>query len=330
MYKLTFFACGLFFATTVNAQFSGIFKDLSTIVEDIKKSQSTQKSSEVAKSPSQPQTQSLNEKSPVEFPEELLGKYAVGSSKKSCSDSLRAEKLTDVWPGIVIKKDNTQAETIICSPKSIDFKDGKFITSEKCENMGEEWEENTSYQINGDNLIIKKNSELQSFVLCERPKVAVACSNDEHSVFEDTTGKKNMAICAHPKKPPFSRIQYRFGPKEGAELVYSADKKNGNKFYFASETLAPALSIEYFWFSIGKNNYAVIDCSGGGCGNGGIVVTKGEKVISKQKFIISNYGKSLNYSGLLSLDSNGKFVSESNLIEEKYFPNESAPASLYE
>lgn len=336
MYKSIIFIT-LFFANSVaNAQFGGLIKDLSSIADSVKKTQATPSSSEAPSLPaaktkaeeSAPLRKTEKDSTPVEFPSELLGKYAPGINKKACAELKKAEKATDVWTGISIGKTQSQYENIICIPSKIDFKNGIYSAPESCENMGEEWKTNATYKLSGDILEIKYNDKSQSFVLCERPKVVVSCGKDELSVFENTTGKKDMAICAYPKQAPFSKIEYRYGPKEGAEIIYLADQKNKNKFYVTTESIDRNSAITYIWFTIGEMSYAAIECNSG-CGPGGIVVTKGKNVLSKQKFTENLKGTLLESSGIFSFDSNNKFTTKTNLIEEKYFPVESAPGSLF-
>jgi hypothetical protein len=113
---------------------------------------------------------------------------------------------------------------------------------------------------------------------------AQKCVQGEASLYVGSTGKKVALICASPAKPPFTKIEYRFGSADKNELTFSADMTNGKKFYVTNEAYEPRASLSHLWFSNGDTSYIISECTGGMCPHsGGIVVAKGSKIIARIK-----------------------------------------------
>ena len=122
------------------------------------------------------------------------------------------------------------------------------------------------------------------------PSWAQKCAASEATLYEGTTGKKGILVCATPAKPPYSKIEYRFGPAEKAEMTYTADAASGRKFFASSEALQPRASLSHLWFTNGDTTYVITQCIGGNCPHsGGIVVAKGKKIIARIKAKESNF-----------------------------------------
>ena len=60
---------------------------------------------------------------------------------------------------------------------------------------------------------------------------AQKCAANEVALYEGNTGKKGILVCATPTKPPYTKIEYRFGTPEKIEMTYTADAASGRKFY---------------------------------------------------------------------------------------------------
>jgi hypothetical protein len=113
---------------------------------------------------------------------------------------------------------------------------------------------------------------------------AQKCSGQEATLYEGTTGKKTALVCASPAKPPFSKIEYRFGNADKVDLSFVADSAGGKKFFAASEAYAPRASLSHLWFVNGDTTYVISECLGGMCPHqGGIVVAKGKKILARIK-----------------------------------------------
>jgi hypothetical protein len=116
------------------------------------------------------------------------------------------------------------------------------------------------------------------------PAWAQKCAASEATLYEGTTGKKGILVCATPAKAPYSKIEYRFGPAEKAEMTYTADAASGRKFFASSEALQPRASLSHLWFTNGDTTYVITQCIGGNCPHsGGMVVAKGKKIIARIK-----------------------------------------------
>lgn len=114
--------------------------------------------------------------------------------------------------------------------------------------------------------------------------MAQKCLPGEATLYEGNTGKKVVLVCASPAKPPFSKIEYRFGTADKNELTYSADMGNGKKFFATNEAYEPRASLSHLWFVNGDTSYIISECIGGMCPHsGGIVVAKGKKIIARIK-----------------------------------------------
>lgn len=141
------------------------------------------------------------------------------------------------------------------------------------------------------NLTMNMNSHryFQAFALvlacmASAPSWAQKCAAGEATLYEGTTGKKGVLVCATPAKPPYAKIEYRFGPAEKAEMTYTADAASGRKFFASGEALMPQASLSHLWFVNGDTTYVISECIGGRCPHtGGIVVAKGKKIIARIK-----------------------------------------------
>ena len=142
---------------------------------------------------------------------------------------------------------------------------------------------------------------------------AQACELGERALYKGLTEKKQVVICASPAKPPFQKIEYRFGTAEKVELTYTADKANGKKFYASTEAISPRASLSYMGFNNGDTTYVIAECYGAGiCPQYSelLIVAKGKKVVAKIKLTESNF----------SVDGVTDFgKSSDNLIEVKDF-----------
>lgn len=113
---------------------------------------------------------------------------------------------------------------------------------------------------------------------------AQKCLPGEATLYSGNTGKKTALVCASPAKPPFSKMEYRFGTADKTELTYTADTGNGKKFFAASEAYEPRAGLSHLWFVNGDTTYVLSECIGGMCPHsGGIVVAKGRKIMARIK-----------------------------------------------
>ena len=118
------------------------------------------------------------------------------------------------------------------------------------------------------------------------------CEPGERALYKGLTEKKQVVICASPAKPPFQKIEYRFGTADKVELAYTADKSNGKKFYASTEAINQRASLAYMGFNNGDTTYVIAECYGGGiCPQYSnlLIVAKGKKVIAKIKLTESNF-----------------------------------------
>jgi hypothetical protein len=138
-------------------------------------------------------------------------------------------------------------------------------------------------------IIMKLSNRLSALALllmavAGTPAWAQKCAASEATLYEGTTGKKGILVCATPAKAPYSKIEYRFGPAEKAEMTYTADAASGRKFFASSEALQPRASLSHLWFTNGDTTYVITQCIGGNCPHsGGMVVAKGKKIIARIK-----------------------------------------------
>jgi hypothetical protein len=101
------------------------------------------------------------------------------------------------------------------------------------------------------------------------------CGTNEATVFSCKIEEKIVSICAFPKKPPFSSIEYRFGEKNSLEITYVASKKNKKNFFYYIEPAGPKALINEVWFNRDEYRYMVSQCIGGDCAHdAGLIVYK--------------------------------------------------------
>ena len=137
--------------------------------------------------------------------------------------------------------------------------------------------------------IMKHSSPVASLALVliafvGAPAWAQKCASGEATLYEGTTGRKGILVCATPAKPPYSKIEYRFGPADKAEMTFTADAASGRHFFATNEALQPRASLSHLWFVNGDTTYVITECIGGNCPHpGGIVVAKGKKIIARVK-----------------------------------------------
>jgi hypothetical protein len=129
------------------------------------------------------------------------------------------------------------------------------------------------------------SSALFAMLLFTSAANAQNCEPGERALYKGLTEKKQVLICASPAKPPFQKIEYRFGTADKVELTYMADKANGKKFYAGNEAIDQRASINYLWFNNGDTQYSLFECWGGNCPsqNNLLVVSKGKKILAKIK-----------------------------------------------
>ena len=133
------------------------------------------------------------------------------------------------------------------------------------------------------NNVLKSTALVLAALACA-PSLAQKCAASEATLYEGSTGKKGILVCATPAKPPYSKIEYRFGPAEKVEMTYTADAASGRKFFASNEALQPRASLSHLWFVNGDTTYVITECSGGNCPHpGGISVAKGKKIIARIK-----------------------------------------------
>lgn len=234
---------------------------------------------------------------PNDYPPDLLGKYVVSSNSdpKACDNpsvTIEArQRFNDVDAGCQIVK--------------INLIEGKYAADEKCGREDSKWTQKSTFELGGSQLRIKENSKYQGASLLTLRKcsstnvvasqtnslkaITVKCNSNENVIFSGTTGKKDVSICATPSKPPYSKIEYRFGDKEKVELAFEASEKNSKKIFADYETVSPRANATFLWFQNGDTTYAVALCNGGDCkSDGGLLVAKGKKVISKIKLKVDS------------------------------------------
>jgi len=125
---------------------------------------------------------------------------------------------------------------------------------------------------------------ISGFGLVAMSAAAQKCMPTEATLYEGSTGKKVALVCASPAKPPFSKIEYRFGSQEKNEMTYTADLANGMKFFATNEAYDPRAGLSHLWFINGDTTYIISECIGGMCPHsGGIVVAKGKKILARIK-----------------------------------------------
>ncbi len=120
--------------------------------------------------------------------------------------------------------------------------------------------------------------------LAALPAGAQPCAPGEAPLYAGTVGRKSARVCATPAQPPYTRIEYRFGPPGTIELAYAADAANGQKFFASNQALMPRASLSHLWFVNGDTTYVITECIGGRCPHGGgIVVAKGRRIMARIK-----------------------------------------------
>jgi hypothetical protein len=151
---------------------------------------------------------------------------------------------------------------------------------------------------------------------------AQKCQPGEATIYSGNTGKKMALVCASPAKPPFSKMEYRFGTADKTELTFTADTGNGKKFFATNEAYDPRAGLSHLWFVNGDTTYILSECIGGMCPHsGGIVVAKGNKIIARIK--VKDGGFSA--GDVVDFDAS---KSKSSLVQIKY-PDGVDVSSLY-
>lgn len=295
--------------------------------------------SEESKAPPPAPAAAPAEPAKAQYPIELIGKFASASlGKNPCALAEKADEQTDMWPGLYITAEGLQSEGLYCIPKKVEGGDGKYTIVESCSgDGGDPTESNPQYEINGKELkatyIENGKPSTYKYVAC-KPKVKVACGIDTQTIFQGTAGKKQMAICAFPSKGPITQVEYKYGPKDDAEMIYVADASNNNRFYVDSETVDPRANVTYIWFQAGDTYYAVASCMGGMCkAEAASVVVQDGKFVSKIKFTAKG-NDSLqvgNENVFVINNSDYKLVSKTDLIQQKQFPEslKRSPAEMF-
>lgn len=273
------------------------------------------------------------------YPSELVGKFAnIALGKNPCAMAEKAEAQTDMWPGLDITPEGLASEGLYCTPKKVEGADGKYTVTESCSgDGGEAFDSNPQYEINGKELkaTYVKDGKLTTYkyVAC-KPKVPVACGMDTITIFNGTAGKKQMAVCAFPSKGPITRVEYKYGPKDDAEMTYVAEASNNNRFFVDSEAAGPRASVTYMWFQVGDTYYAIASCIGGMCkSEAASVVVQGDKLIGKNRFSgKGNDTLQLENDVVFTINtSDYKLVSKTDLILQKPFPDSTkhTPAEMF-
>ena len=190
----------------------------------------------------------------VEYPDELVGKWASGTGKNACKSAAKSEKLTDTWTGIQISKTGTGNEAIGCTPTSLVNVDGGYVTNEDCGAWGDEWKTTAKYSLNGDTLKIqyenaKGEKSDQVFTNCKIPVVKICqlteiadgatykdekLTKESNSMLNSNQGwwfKTSETISANGKSVLVGQLcnSNECGPKDivGGKKVYtSADEWN--------------------------------------------------------------------------------------------------------
>jgi hypothetical protein len=94
---------------------------------------------------------------------------------------------------------------------------------------------------------------------------------------------KTVSLCASSKQAPFKAITYRYGANGADELAFTASTDNQQHFSATITPLSPRATIRQVWFETKGVRYIVTSCIGGDCPqNGGLLVKRGSRVLSKQ------------------------------------------------
>ena len=112
----------------------------------------------------------------VEYPESLVGKWAVGAGDKACKQALKAEKQTGMWDGLLIAKDGSYGMEFSCEAASVAMNGDAYSIAENCASQGEEFKITSEYKVVGNSLKVtaddgsgKKNQ--YSYTSCKPPVV---------------------------------------------------------------------------------------------------------------------------------------------------------------
>lgn len=112
------------------------------------------------------------------------------------------------------------------------------------------------------------------------------CQSDEGTVFSCPLGKKVVSYCAVPDSPPYKTIEYRYGAIGKVEKTYKADVSGKKPLFGDQVAIDPRASLNVVWFKEGDFSFSLMLCQGGTCNGGkenlGLVVMKGESLISKK------------------------------------------------
>lgn len=295
--------------------------------------------SEESKAPPPAPVAAPAEPAKIQYPAELLGKFAdVTLGKNPCATAEKIEAQTDMWSGVHISADDKYSEGLYCVPKKVEGAEGKYTISESCSGDSEEKYESTpQYEINGKELkatyINDGKATTYKYVAC-KPKVPVACGMDSITIFNGAAGKKQMAVCAFPSMGPITRVEYKYGPKDDAEMTYIAEASNANRFFVDSEAAGPRASVTYIWFQVGDTYYAIASCIGGMCkSEAASVVVQGGKIVGKNRFSSKgNDALQLENDAVFTINtSDYKLVSKTDLIQQKAFPDSTkhSPAEMF-
>lgn len=115
-------------------------------------------------------------------------------------------------------------------------------------------------------------------VLLSLALAAVPCGDDEVTILSCAVKAKALAVCAGPKAKP-SWVQYRFGPKAKAELVFPEEKSGFSAFLLERRDLVSGTSAT-LRFTRDGTTYEVWNTIGGRDGGAGVNVQKGEKPLA--------------------------------------------------
>lgn len=112
----------------------------------------------------------------VEYPEDLVGKWATGMGDKACRQAIKAEKQTGMWDGLLIAKDGSYGMEFSCEAANVALNGDAYTIAENCASQGEEFKVTSEYQIVGNTLKVtaddgsgKKNQF--SYASCKPPVV---------------------------------------------------------------------------------------------------------------------------------------------------------------
>ena len=275
----------------------------------------------------------------VQYPAELLGKFAdVSLGKNSCAVAEKGEAQTDMWSGLYITADGLSSEGLYCTPNKVEGGAGKYSIAQTCGGDSEEtYESNVQYEITGKEIkatyVSDGKATTYKYIAC-KPKVPVACGADAITIFQGSAGRKQMVVCAFPSNGPITRVEYKYGPKDDAELTYVAEPSNNNRFYVDTEAAGPRASVTYMWFQQGDVYYAIASCIGGMCkSEASSFAVQDGTVVSKNKYS-SKGTESLqleNENVFTFNSSNYKLESKTDLIQQKAFPEgtKHSPAEMF-